>query len=543
MAKRSARKAVPKEWPAAKVETRKVEDLVPYARNARTHSGAQVAKIAASIQEFGWTNPVLVSTDDTIIAGHGRILAAAKLGVEVVPVHVAHGWSEAQVRAYVIADNQLAIDAGWDNEILALEIAELGALDFDLGLLGFDQTELDGLLAVDKSGALAEAADADLPEVQEVVVSRPGDLWILGGHRVLCGDCTRPDDFARVMDGEIADCIMADPPYGMGKESDGVLNDNLYREKLDDFQMKWIEIAMGHTNERGSLYVWGNAPDLWRLWYQGGLNLVEDLTIRNEIVWDKGNISGMKSGLMHSYSIASERCLFIMRGQQFLGSQNKSDYSEIWDPLRLWMLKERKRAGWKNADVDKITGSHMAGHWFTKSQFQPISEEAYNALREAADGVAFVQEYGEVFVELYPDAFPSVLKDSTGYRRTLFSTMRSARTFFDNAHEAMTDVWRFGRVLGDDRFGHATPKPVGVIGRGLKSSLPDGGIALDPFLGTGTTLIAADALGSRCFGLELEPAYVDVIVRRWQKHSGKPAKLDGTKSTFAAISKRRGLKK
>ena len=529
--KKTARKraAVPKEWPAAKTEARATGKLVPYARNARTHTKSQISKLAASIREWGWTMPVLVDEKNGIIAGHGRVLAAELLEIDSVPVMVARGWTKAQKQAYAIADNRLALDAGWDNNALALELGELQALDFDLSLTGFEDKEVQGLLFAGDDPLAG--ANPELPDVEEIVISKTGDVWLMGEHRLLCGDSTRADDVSRLMNDDGAVCIIADPPYGMGKEREGIANDNLYREKLDAFQMEWWRAVEDHHVANGSLYIWGNAPDLWRLWYTGGLMLQGELLVRNEIVWNKGAGFGMKSEGSHSFSVGTERCLFLMRGQQFLGNQNKEDYWEGWEPLRKWLLNERKRAGWKVADVNKITGTHMAGHWFGKSQFQPISEAHYKVLRDKADGSAFVEDYDALFGRLFPDA----REGGNEHRRNLSEQIRESRTWFNNTHDAMTDVWGYGRVHGEDRFGHATPKPVAMLGRAVKSSVDEGGLVLDPFCGTGTVIIAAELLGRRCYALEIEPAYVDVAVRRWQEQAGQAATLEDDGRTFAAI--------
>jgi DNA modification methylase len=198
------------DWPADKVERRNVASLVPYARNARTHSEAQISAIAASIREWGWTVPVLVDEADGIIAGHGRILAAQKLGISEVPVMVASGWTEAQKRAYVIADNKLALNAGWDDELLKLELGNLRSLDFDLSLTGFSTDELATLTLEENEGLTDPDA---VPEPPANPVTRRGDLWIMGHHRLLCGDATNPDDVVRLMNGERAALFATDPPY------------------------------------------------------------------------------------------------------------------------------------------------------------------------------------------------------------------------------------------------------------------------------------------------------------------------------------------
>jgi len=525
-------------WPAEEVHRRRVADLVPYAHNARVHSPRQVAQIAASIEEWGWTTPVLVDEEDGIIAGHGRVLAALKLGVDEVPCVVARGWTKAQKHAYVIADNQLTISAGWDTDLLKVEVGELNTLDdFDVDLLGFDASTLASLLepdVVDPKGL--EGAD-EFTSVEEVAVTRSGDLWLLDNHRVLCGDATTAAHVSKLMGEELADLVHADPPYGMGKEADGIANDNLYADKLDAFQLKWLQLALRYARQNCGLYIWGNAPDLWRLWYAAGLSEVDELHVRNEVVWAKGSGFGMSGEGQHSYSPETERCLFLMRGQQFLGNQNKDEYWEGYEPLRRWMVGQRDAAGWKAGDVNRITGTRMAGHWFGKSQFHFITRTNYNKLRAAAKGGAFSIGYDELV-----DQFSDVKEGSVVYHQELYAQVCEARSYFDNAHDSMTDVWQFGRVVEEDRYGHATPKPTRMIARAVVSSCPEGGLVLEPFLGTGTTLMAAQLFGRRCYGLELEPTYVDVVVRRWQEKTGRTATLDGKgDTTFDEVVHERGV--
>lgn len=200
-----------------RIERRPIEALIPYARNARTHSDDQVAQIAASIKEWGWTMPILVDPAGQIIAGHGRVMAAKRLGLQEVPVIVAAGWTEAQKRAYVIADNKLALNAGWDEELLRLEMGDLQELGFDLDLVGFNADELEALLAPEDADAEPEAEaedDADdVPEVPTAPVSRAGDIWQLGAHRLICGDSTDPTVVAALMSGEPAALLFTSPPY------------------------------------------------------------------------------------------------------------------------------------------------------------------------------------------------------------------------------------------------------------------------------------------------------------------------------------------
>jgi ParB-like chromosome segregation protein Spo0J len=199
-------------WPADKVERWPIDRLIPYARNARTHSAEQVDQIAASIKEWGWTYPVLVGEDNTLIAGHGRVLAARKLRISEVPVMVATGWTEAQKKAYAIADNKLALNAGWDEALLGLEIGELDSVGFDIGLLGFGDSEIAALGAEDKVGL---TDPDDVPDVPAEPVSRLGDVWLLGPHRLVCGDSTNASDVKKALGPVKPHLMVTDPPYGV----------------------------------------------------------------------------------------------------------------------------------------------------------------------------------------------------------------------------------------------------------------------------------------------------------------------------------------
>ena len=199
-----------------KTETRAIGALIPFARNSRTHSDEQVAQIAASIREFGWTNPILVDGDNGIIAGHGRLAAARKLGITEVPVVVLDHLTDAQKRALVIADNKLALNAGWDFELLSSEIEGLGSDGFDLSLLGFNEAELAALLA-EKTEGLTDPDD--VPEPPADPVSVLGDVWVLGKHRLMCGDSTSIESFEKLMAGDKADFCFTSPPYNAAIQS------------------------------------------------------------------------------------------------------------------------------------------------------------------------------------------------------------------------------------------------------------------------------------------------------------------------------------
>lgn len=519
------------------IRYRSVKDLVPYARNARTHSKAQVQQIAASIKEFGWTNPVLVDESGGIIAGHGRVLAAESLLMAKVPTIELRGLSEVQKRAYVIADNKLPENASWDLKTLAIELEALKVADFSVSLLGFGPAELRSIATKDKDG-LTEADS--IPEPPAVPISRLGDVWILGPHRVMCGDSTSAGDVKKLMGGNTASLLHADPPYGMGKEADGVLNDNLYAEKLDRFQMAWWTACRPHLEANASAYIWGTAPDLWRLWWAGGLANSEPVTIRNEIVWDKKCIPGMGAEQITQYSEASERCLFFQLGRYvFLVNQTKDDYWPGWEPIRSWLCAQRDLAGLTASRIKELVGNHMYGHWFGTSQWAFISAEHYATIAnspEAKAARAFARPFAELEAE-YRETYRVYRGEVRDPRSQAF---RAARPYFDNVHDVMYDVWEFPRVTGAERHGHATPKPVAMMERVMRSSARPGEIVLEPFGGSGSTLMGCERTGRSCYAMEMQPQYVDVIVKRWEAHTGKKARLEGEEKTKALASRRRG---
>jgi DNA modification methylase len=486
---------------------KKTSDLIPYARNSRTHSDDQVKQIASSISELGFTNPILVDSAGGIIAGHGRIMAAKRLGIPEVPCIVLDHLTEVQKRAYIIADNKLALNAGWDDELLAAELKNLSEIDFDLALTGFSADELSGLLQLEDVSGLT--GEDEVPEPPEQPVTVEGDVWVLGNHRLMCGDSTSIDAVEKLMDGQKAALLHADPPYGMGKQADGVANDNLYNDKLDNFQMDWWTTFRAFTTDNGSAYIWGNAPELWRLWY-GKLAETEMLTIRAEIVWDKKPIAGMKSGLLTQYPEATERCLFFQIGNQFLGSVNSEDFPESWEPLRAYLAGEAEAAGIGSKEIKDLCGCGMFSHWFTRSQFTLIPEKHYKKLAASRPG-NFQRPWKELKAEW--DRVKGVLTKE----------VQGGRSYFDNTHDSMRDVWEFPRVTGAERHTHATPKPVAMMKRVMLSSLPRGGLCAEPFGGSGATLMGAEVAWRKCYTMELQPKYCDVIINRWQDFTGKEA--------------------
>lgn len=314
-----------------------VEALIPYARNSRTHSDEQVAQIAASIREFGFTNPVLVDDEGGIVAGHGRVMAARQIGMTAVPT-INVGWlSEQQRRAYVIADNQLAMNAGWDESILAQEVAWLQDQQFNTDLLGFNADFLDGLLAEESATDVGLTDQDDAPSLQAEPVTRLGDVWVMGKHRLMCGDSTSMESFDTLMAGQQADMIFTDPPYGMSygggraagdhtkfKRGGGIkahgmiMNDDLQGEELISLVRDAIATSTACMKKGGALY----ACFTWRTYseFESGLEACGH-KVSACVVWDKKSI-----GLGNSNYRPQHEFIFYCGGQWY-GDKAESD---VW---------------------------------------------------------------------------------------------------------------------------------------------------------------------------------------------------------------------
>ncbi len=514
-----------KEKPAATSKAKrkvfKVSDIVPADYNPRTIKDKAKKGLQTSLGKYGYLQDVVVNIrkgKNIIVGGHKRFEAMGldpnnKIECTVVDL------DEKDEKALNVALNSRHISGEFDEKLLESLIADISGHD-SFNDLNFDDLVLE--FGFDKKPT--SGRDDKIPEEPKTVVIKKGDLIEIGNHRVLCGDSIVPEDVARLMNGEKAVLLHADPPYGMGKEKDGVENDNLYREKLDKFQIDWWTTFRSHIVDNASAYIWGNSPDLWRLWYKCklpdpeeliGLESTERMELRNQIVWDKKSITGMKSDLMTQYPIATEHCLFIQIGQQFIGKINSEDYPEEYEVIRAYLAEQAESAGIRPKDIREVCNCQMYAHWFTKSQFTLISEKHYVSLKTAYPG-HFEKPWSEL---------KSEWDRVKGHG--------AIRSYFDNGHDIMRDVWDFPRVTGDERWEHATPKPVEMMERIMKSSCPKSGLVVEPFGGSGSTLIGAEKTDRSCNIMELTEKYVQIIVQRWCDFTGvDKVKINGKESSW-----------
>ena len=431
---------------AQRIELWPIEKLKPYAKNPRTHSAAQIDQIAASIEAFGFNNPVLVDTSAGIIAGHGRLLAARKLGLKEVPVIVLDHLTAAQKRAYIIADNQLALNADWDEELLRAELAAVQAEDFNLDLIGFDDDELARLLADNDAVGLTDE-DA-VPDPPEDPITRTGDLWLLGPHRVLCGDATSAEAVMRVCGSNAQRpqplLMVTDPPYGI--ELDSEWRDRAGLNGCGPAEPSYMKKrTAGHTETTIS----GDTRADWSEAYE----LVPDLQVAY-VFHASVHTCAVLNGLLRS---------------GFLYPQQL-----IWNKGRT-----------------VLTRTH---YWY---QHEPI---AYVRKKNAP-------WYGK-----------------PGENSTVWDS--PSPKFIMGASD-------------EEKYDHPTQKPVELMRRPILNHTKRGEVVYDPFLGSGTTLAAAEATARVCYGLEIDAKYVDVIVTRWQSFTGKKATLDGDGRSFDEVAQQR----
>jgi DNA modification methylase len=329
-----------------KLEWRQVTDLIPYANNSRTHSDEQVAQIAASIKEFGWTNPILVDGENGIIAGHGRLLAARKLGHTQVPVIELTGLTDLQKKAYVIADNKLALNAGWDNDLLTLEIKELTDEGFDTSLLGFDADELDALLEPEQIEGLTDE-DA-VPEVPEEPKTKLGDIYQLGNHRLMCGDSTSIDAVDKLMQGKKADMVFTDPPYGVEYQSNMRTKSQKFDVLANDDQ--FLDIApILELFSKGWMFIWTS----WKV----QVKWIDQLNAfgypSNIVIWHKpgGGIRDLKKTFSSDYEVA----LVWHRGAELEGKRIGSVWKISKDSSMKYMHPTQKPVALAEEALDKTT--------------------------------------------------------------------------------------------------------------------------------------------------------------------------------------------
>ena len=397
-------------WLADKIEQWPTAKLLPYARNARTHSEEQVAQIAASIAEFGFTNPILAGSDGIIVAGHGRLAAAQKLGLTIVPVVVLDHLTPTQRRALVFADNRIAENAGWDDAMLRIELEALMGEGFDLDITGFDADALAELIAGDEPDNEGQTDEDAVPEFSETPIARPGDVWIMGPHRLLCGDATLATSYDALLQGAPVDMVFTDPPYNVnyansakdkmrGKDR-AILNDNL-GDGFYNFLLAALTQMVAHC--RGGIYVAMSSSEL-------------------DVLQAAFRAAG---GKWSTFIIWAKNTFTLGR----------ADYQRQYEPILY---------GWPEGAQRHWCGDRDQG-----------------------------------------------------------------------------DVWNIKKPQKNDL--HPTMKPVELVERAIRNSSRPGNVVLDPFGGSGTTLIAAEKSGRVARLIELDPKYVDVIVRRWEEFTGQQA--------------------
>ena len=459
-----------------RVEYRKVEALIPFARNPRTHSDAQVAKLAASIVEFGWTNPILVDGSQGIIAGHGRLTAARKLGLAEVPVIELGHLTLAQKRAYVIADNRLALDAGWDEEMLAIELAELSESGYDLTLTGFSNDEIEQLLVDAEEGAgkddstdTGEDAADEVPDAPANPVSRSGDIWQLGAHCVICGDAADATVVAALMAGDKAALCFTSPPYG---------NQRDYTNTIID----WDALMRG---------VFANLP----------------MAANAQVL--------VNLGLIH-------------REQEVI---------PYWDGWLDWMRTQGwRRFAWYVWDQGPGLPGDWNGRLAPSFEFVFHFNRKDSEARRPNKFVPCI--YAGRDTHLRGDGTSAGGMRNKDGSKTAWNHVGQV-TQETKIPDSVIRIMRHKGKIGQD-IDHPAVFPVALPQFVLESYTDASEIVFEPFCGSGTTLLAAERTGRKVRATEIAPEYVDVAVKRFQQNYPEvPVTLVSTGQTFSAVASER----
>ena len=497
-----------------------IDELIPYENNPRKNEEA-VDKVAMSISAFGFKVPIVIDSKNVIVTGHTRVKSAKKLGMTKVPCLIADDLTDEQIKAFRLADNKVAEFATWDEEKL---MQELEGLNSDMSLYGFEELEKE----IDELG---EVEEDEIPEVPEEPKAKLGDIWQLGSHRLICGDSTDVAVIDRLMNGEKADLVFTDPPYGMKKESDGVLNDNLNYDDLLDFNRQWIPLTFGALKNTGCWYCWGIDEPLMDI-YSNILKPMKKenkIVIRNYITWAKHTAFGIGSDLQLSYPKETEKCWFVMKGRDW-NNNNAEFFNTKFERILAYMQGEAEKAKIQPKDIQKVCGVQMYSHWFTKSQFSILSREHYEELQRAYKG-CFLKPYDDLRKML------GVSNNPTADLKPYFDSKA-----IDSVGDiGLTDVWRFPITSNKERegLGHATPKPLALCSRAIHASSREGEIVLDVFGGSGSTLIACEQLNRKCYMVELDEHYCSVILQRYINLKGSDDDVfllkDGKKIPYSEV--------
>lgn len=430
-----------KQLPRRQIRPRQVASLTPYSGNPRTHSRKQIRQIADSLKRFGWTNPILTDADGNVLAGHGRLEAAKLLGMSEVPTICLDGLSAAEKRAYIIADNKIAENAGWDKELLAIEFSALIEDSFDLELTGFSSIEIDGVLGLDD--VPQDEEDLELPDERETPVSRPGDLWINGDHRILCGDALDPGAYERLLGRERAQMIFTDPPYN-------------------------VRIA--------------------------------------------GNVSGLGKVVHREFAMGS-------------GEMSPGEFT-----LDLLRPSFRQIAAFSSPGAIAF----VCMDWRHIREILDAADGVFPELKNVIVWSKTNASLGTFYRSQYELIF--AFKVSRGEHINNFGLGERGRHRSNVWVYAGSNTFRRGRM--EELAGHPTVKPVKLVAGAILDCSKPNGIVLDPFLGSGTTVVAAARTGRRGRGIELDPLYLDLCVRRLEQQTGEVTRLESGE-TFSEVRDRR----
>ena len=519
------------------IEVVSIDDLIQddHNFNKGNEQGAQL--LERSFRECGAGRSVLIDKDNRLVGGNKAQKGFKAAGKKKVIIVDSDADTLVAVRRKDVSlDSAEGRKMAYLDNLTTQDIADFGFDIEDLPQVTFPAGEKQGE-GEGKPQTEVKEDDFD-PDAHYETKVKAGEVWQLGEHRLMCGDSTDADAVAKLMNGERADLVFTDPPYGMKKESEGVLNDNLNFDDLLEFNKRWIPLTFANLKDNGSWYCWGIDEPLMDI-YSNILRPMQkrnEITFQNLITWDKGSGQGQQEEGRFSYATADEKCLFVMCGTMTTTSdvckgfeKGLSTWFEGFEKFRSYFDEQSKKAGLTRSDVKKLTNTY-ADHYFSKSQYAFPTKEHWDKIQAYCreKGIdAFTWDYNEMSEEYAKQRngkeYAAILAKQAAKRKEWYDT----RAYFNNTHGNFNNVWHFDRLSSADKIkegiAHATPKPIPLCGLAIKTSSREGEIVLDVFGGSGSTLIACEQLNRKCCTMELDPHYCTVIIARWEKFTGQKA--------------------
>lgn len=520
-----------------KIEEKLLTEIKPYVFNPRKNKRG-IDMVKKSIEKYGFKVPIIVDKNNEIVAGHTRYQAAKLLKLEKVPCVVADNLTDKQIKEFRIAENRTHELSIWDTEMLSLEMKDLDLefLDIDIKeLLKVDKYKVENIFGhkykseddIRLNDNVETKEDKHITDTTTNHSVKYGDIYQLGRHRVMCGDSLNNEDVAKLMNGKKAQTMIADPPYFMKKKT--VLNDNIEQDEEEKFTQDWLNLSHKHIGNNASCFVFGGDKSILDLWhyYLRSEHIKENITFKNLITWDKKDAQGVLSSQFSLFPRQCEFILFYVIGKYTdTTNTNKDEFNEGYADILKYQQEEFdkiEKQGLSRKELAKelkITTA-MIGHYVGKTQFMLVSPKTLKKIKEITN------KHGIECFENYLEHYEKARGIADEVKQLVPSTDSKIKEqpYFNNIFESIANIFAISSQTKEreDTGNHETPKPLKLLEKFIKATTKQEWLIYDPFGGSGSTLIASEQLNRTCYTMELNPYYVDIIIKRYEKHTGGKA--------------------